>query len=128
MNAVPFDTLSKARKLQASGLDAAVAAGMVEALVEGLNSGELATTADVARTTAAIDGLRIDLRTEIASLHTQLKTDNELLHREIISNSAVPPQKSVASCDGFPGSAGHSKLQSRVNPRLMDRTTADATV
>jgi hypothetical protein len=84
MNAVPFDTLSMARKLQASGLEAAVAAGMVEALVEGLNGGGLATTADVARTTAAIDGLRIDLRTEIASLHTQLKTDNELLRREIV--------------------------------------------
>jgi hypothetical protein len=84
MNAVPFDTLSMVRRLQASGVESAVAAGMVEALVDGLNGGGLATTADVARTTAAIDSLRIDLKTEIASLHTQLKTDNELLRREII--------------------------------------------
>ncbi|WP_158932308.1 DUF1640 domain-containing protein [Acidisphaera sp. S103] len=84
MNAVRFDTLSMARKLQASGLESAVAAGMVEALVEGLNGGELATTADVARTTAAIDSLRIDLKTELATLHTQLKTENELLRREIV--------------------------------------------
>jgi hypothetical protein len=84
MNAVRFDTLSMARKLQASGLESAVAAGLVEALVEGLNGGELATTADVARTTAAIDSLRIDLKTELATLHTQLKTENELLRREIV--------------------------------------------
>ena len=84
MNAVRFDTLSMARKLQASGLEAAVAAGLVEALVEGLSGGELATTGDVARTTAAIDSLRIDLKTELASLQTQLKTENELLRREIV--------------------------------------------
>jgi NhaP-type Na+/H+ or K+/H+ antiporter len=39
MNAVPFDTLSMARKLQASGIEAALAGGMVEALVEGINGG-----------------------------------------------------------------------------------------
>ncbi len=84
MNAVPFDTLSMARRLQASDLEATVAAGMVEALVEGLTGGGLATTADIARSTAAIDHLRIDLKTDVAALHTQLKTDNELLRGEIM--------------------------------------------
>ena len=34
MNAVPFDTLNMARKLQTSGLDSGAASGLVEALVE----------------------------------------------------------------------------------------------
>ena len=84
MNAVPFDTLSMARRLLASGLEATVAAGMVEALVEGLTGGGLAPTADIARSTVAIDHLRIDLKTDVAALHTQLKTDNELLRGEIV--------------------------------------------
>ncbi len=44
----------------------------------------MTTAADVARTTGAIDGLRIDLKTEMAALHTQLKTDNEFFRREIV--------------------------------------------
>lgn len=91
MNAVPSDTLNMARKLQASGVDVAVAAGMVEALVDALNGGDVAIRADVAGIAAAIDSLRIEtagrhteLKTEIAVLHTQLKTDNELLQRDIV--------------------------------------------
>lgn len=95
MNAVPFDTLGMARKLQASGVEGAVATGMVEALVDALIGAELATKADVGRTAAAIDGLRaelqtdlatrhIELKTELANLNTQLKMDNELLRRDVI--------------------------------------------
>jgi len=95
MNAVPFDTLNMARKLQTSGLDSGAASGLVEALVEAMQSADLATRADTAAASAAIDGLRIELKsesagrhielkTEIAALQIQLKTDNELLRREIV--------------------------------------------
>jgi len=106
MNAVPFDTLTMARKLQASGMAGAVADGTVEALVDAMESADLATKADIAGATVAIEGLRgelktemasrhtdlktdmmgrhTELRTEIATLHTQLKTDNELLRRDIV--------------------------------------------
>ena len=95
MNAVPFDTLSMARKLQASGMESSAAAGMVEALIDALDSAGLATKADVGGTTAAIDGLRGELKTEMTGRHTELKTniatlqtlirtDNELLRREIV--------------------------------------------
>ena len=95
MNAVPFDTLSMARKLQASGMESGVAAGMVEALVDALDGAGLATKLDVAGATGAIDGLRTELKTEIvsrqielkadiATLQTLIRTDNELLRREIV--------------------------------------------
>ena len=82
MNAIPFDTLAKARRLQASGVDAAVAAGMVDALVEGLNSGGFATTADVAKVLAAIDSLRTEMKSDIAALQLTHKSENELLRRD----------------------------------------------
>lgn len=95
MNAVPFDTLGMARKPKASGMEGAMAVGMVEALVDALNGSGLETQVGIAGTIVAIDGLRIELKTEIASrhtelkteiatLHTQPKTDNELLRREIV--------------------------------------------
>ncbi len=49
-----------------------------------MESADLATRADTAAASAAIDGLRIELKTEIAALQIQLKTDNELLRREIV--------------------------------------------
>jgi hypothetical protein len=54
MNTVPFDTLKFARKLEASGMAGAMAAGTAEALAEAMSGAELATKADIA-----------DLRTEL---------------------------------------------------------------
>jgi hypothetical protein len=39
MNAIPFDTLKFARKLEASGLMAGIAAGPAESLAEAMRSG-----------------------------------------------------------------------------------------
>jgi hypothetical protein len=73
MNAVPFDTLKFARKLEASGMAAGTAAGTAEALAEAMTGGELATKADIAGTHTAIDNLR-----------AELKSDIELLRRDLV--------------------------------------------
>jgi hypothetical protein len=68
MNAVPFDTLKLARRLEAAGFAPPMAAGTAEALAEAMSGAELATKADVVRTEG-------NLRTDIASVRTELKTD-----------------------------------------------------
>ena len=54
MNAVPFDTLKLARKLEASGMTGAMAAGTAEALAEAMGGAEVATKADIAGVRAEI--------------------------------------------------------------------------
>jgi hypothetical protein len=72
MNAVPFDTLKMARRLEAAGFAAPQAAGAAEALAEALVGADLATKAD-------IGGLRSDM----AAMRTELKGDIELLRRDM---------------------------------------------
>jgi hypothetical protein len=72
MNAVPFDTLKLAKKLEASGMTGATAAGAAEAM----SSAEWATKAD-------INDLRTELKGDIAHLLTETEGGFELLRREI---------------------------------------------
>ena len=72
MSAVPFDTLKFARHLEASGLTASAATGAAEALADALTGADLATKSDIA-----------GLRTEIATLRTELKGDIGGLRAEI---------------------------------------------
>ena len=65
MNAVPFDTLKLAQRLEAAGLAAPVAAGASEALAEAMSGAELATKADVKAAESA-------LRSEIELLRRDL--------------------------------------------------------
>jgi hypothetical protein len=66
MNAVPFDTLKMAQRLEAARFAAPQAAGAAEALAEAITGSDLAT--------------KSDLGAEIASVRTELKaTRNELL-------------------------------------------------
>ena len=51
MNAVPFDTLKLAQRVQAVGLAAPVAAGTAEALAEAISEADLATKGENARPT-----------------------------------------------------------------------------
>ena len=105
MNAVPFDTLKLAQRLEAAGLAAPVAAGTSEALAEAMSGADLATKADLEAQGASLRtemaGLRNDisavetsLRTEIAAtraelkhdisgLRTELKNDMEILKRDM---------------------------------------------
>jgi hypothetical protein len=94
MNAVPFDTLKPARKLEASGMAGPMAAGTAEALAEVMIGSDLATkadianlrtatTADIAATKVDIASLRTELKIDIASLRTELKTDIAGLRAEL---------------------------------------------
>jgi hypothetical protein len=102
MNAVPFDTLKLARKLEASGMAGPMAAGTAEALAEAMGGSEVATKADIAgvrgeiagvkadigdlRTElkADIGGLRTKVKSDIAALGIQLRLEMEVIRRDVI--------------------------------------------
>jgi hypothetical protein len=84
MNAVPFDTLKFARKLEASGMAPGTAAGTAEALAEAMTGAELATKTDIAGTNTAIGNLRTELKGEIAALRAEVKSEIELLRRDLV--------------------------------------------
>ena len=65
MNAVPFDTLKFARRLEDAGLTATTAAGASEALAEALSGAGLATKSD------------------ISALRTEVRSEMELLRRDL---------------------------------------------
>jgi hypothetical protein len=65
MNAVPFDTLKFARRLEDAGLSAPAAAGASEALAEALTGAEIAT------------------KTDVSSLHAGVRGEIELLRHEM---------------------------------------------
>jgi hypothetical protein len=79
MNAVPFDTLKLARKLEASGMAGPMAAGTAEVM----SGAELATKADVAAGQAETASLRTELKAEIANLRTELKAEIASLRAEL---------------------------------------------
>lgn len=62
MNAVPFDTLKMAQRLEAAGFSGSQAAGASEALAEALVGADLATKADVVR--KDVDLVRSDMATK----------------------------------------------------------------
>jgi hypothetical protein len=68
MNAVPFDTLKSARRLEDAGLLAPVAAGASEALAEALTGGELATKSDISVLRHEMELLRRDLTIRLGSM------------------------------------------------------------
>jgi hypothetical protein len=72
MNAVPFDTLKMAQRLEAAGFAAPQAAGASEALAEALTGADLATKADIAGT-----------RADLASVEAGLLAALELLRRDM---------------------------------------------
>jgi hypothetical protein len=68
MNAVPFDTLKMARRLEVAGFTAPQAAGASEALADAISGTDLVTKADV-------QGLARELRAEMAAVRDELKAD-----------------------------------------------------
>lgn len=101
MNAVPFDTLKLAQRLEAAGLAAPVAAGASEALAEAMSGAELVTKTDLNATEAALRtdlsavradlkaseaALRMDmsaLRADLKASEAALRSDMELLRRDL---------------------------------------------
>jgi hypothetical protein len=76
MNAVPFDTLKMAQRLEEAGFAAPRAAGAAEALAEALTGADLATKGD-------INALRSELKADIGSLRSELKGDIGSLRSEL---------------------------------------------
>jgi hypothetical protein len=77
MNAIPFDTLKMARKLEAAGFPGPQAAGAAEAMAEAMSGAELATKADLFAVKGdlerAIGSVRTDLERAIGSVRTDLE-------------------------------------------------------
>ena len=76
MNAVPFDTLKMAQRLESAGFSGPQAAGAAEALAEALVGADLATKGDVGL-------LEIGLRRDMASLESKVLGAIELLRRDM---------------------------------------------
>ena len=68
-----FDTGEAIDKLQTGGFDKSQASAMVAVMVESQR--ELVTTADLELAVAKLNASHSDLKTEIADLRTELKTD-----------------------------------------------------
>jgi hypothetical protein len=76
MNAVPFDTLKLAQRLEAAGFSAPQAAGFSEALSEAIGGMELATRSDLGHEIAGV-------RSEMGTLRSELLAAMELLRRDM---------------------------------------------
>jgi hypothetical protein len=76
MNAVPFDTLKMAHRLEDAGFPARQAAGASEALAEALVGADLATKSDM-------HSLESGLRADMAALRAELMAAMELLRRDM---------------------------------------------
>jgi hypothetical protein len=76
MNAVPFDTLKMARRLEAAGFAAPQAAGAAEALAEALTGADLATKGDLV-------WLRSEIKADNLAFQTEMKADNLAFQTEI---------------------------------------------
>jgi hypothetical protein len=98
MEAVSFDTLKLAKRLEASGLTASVSAGVSEALADVLSTTALATKADVVASETAVragmkemeTSIRADMKTSeigtdrgFRTLEATMRTGFELLHRDM---------------------------------------------
>ncbi len=73
MNAVPFDTLKMARKLEAAGFPAGQASGAAEAMVDAMTGADLATKADLTSVKAELALVKADLKSEIHTLKIDLE-------------------------------------------------------
>jgi hypothetical protein len=83
MNAVPFDTLRMAQRLEAAGFAAPQAAGAAEALAEALIGADLATKGDITGLKSDIAALRTKLEGDITALRTEMMSALELLRRDM---------------------------------------------
>ena len=72
MNAIPFDTLKLARGFEAAGMSPVMASGSAEALAVAMKDADCATKADVALVRTELQGVRTELKADIASLRTEL--------------------------------------------------------
>ena len=92
MNAVPFDTLKMAQRLEAAGFTGQQAAGAAEALAEALVGADLATKADVeslrSDMLAGHQAIRAEMLSGDQALRAEMKSDNDLLRSDMKSDNA----------------------------------------
>ncbi len=88
MNAVPFDTLKMADKLESSGFSAQQAAGVTGAVADALHEAELATKGDVERSGAALLAEMAVLRTDMMAIRAELKADIAQVRTELKADIA----------------------------------------
>jgi len=86
MNAIPFDTLKLARKLEASGFTRDQATGAAEAFADAMVQ-ELATKADLEKTEhrleAKITEAKAELKAEIGDSRSELKAETSDIRAEM---------------------------------------------
>ena len=85
MNAVPFDTLKMAQRLEAAGFTAPQAAGASEALAEAITGSDLATKSDLLATKSELTAEIASVRTEIGTLRTEVRLDMSATRNELLA-------------------------------------------
>lgn len=88
MNAVPFDTLKMADKLENAGFSAQQAAGVTGAVVDALLESDLATKGDVERSGAALQAELAVIRTDMMAIRAELKADITQVRTELKADIA----------------------------------------
>jgi hypothetical protein len=83
MNAVPFDTLKMAQRLETAGFSGPQAAGAAEALAEALVGADLATKGDLVALEGRLRGDVTSVRGDLTSLEAKMLTAIELLRRDM---------------------------------------------
>jgi hypothetical protein len=83
MNAVPFDTLKMAKRLEAAGFPAPQAAGAPEALAEAITGSDLATRSDLGLTRSELSLQIASVRTDLMAARNELLAAIELLRRDM---------------------------------------------
>jgi hypothetical protein len=83
MNAIPFDTLKMARKLEAAGFPGPQAAGAAEAMAEAMSGAELATKADLMAVKADVMAVKADLLAAKTDLERQIAHESGLIRTEL---------------------------------------------
>ena len=83
MNAVPFDTLKMARRLEASGFPRAQAAGAAEAMAEAMAGAELATKAGVLAVKDDVLVLKAELKADLYGVKAELERGLEQLRVDV---------------------------------------------
>jgi septal ring factor EnvC (AmiA/AmiB activator) len=90
MNAIPFDTLKMARKLEAAGFPGAQAAGAAEAMAEAMSGAELATNADLLAVKTDVQAVKTDVqavKTDVQAVKTDVqavKTDVQAIRADLL--------------------------------------------
>jgi hypothetical protein len=84
MNAIPFDTLKMARKLEAAGFPSPQAAGAAEAMAEAMSGAELATKADLLAVKGDLLAVTADLTREIGVVRSDVTREIGLVRSDLV--------------------------------------------